>query len=43
MIVLILVCAVLLSYVIDLSLWQGAVVVLFMGCVWITGLGTGMD
>lgn len=34
---IILACSVLLSFVIDLSLWQGVVVSLFMGSVWVTG------
>lgn len=34
---IILVCSVLLSWVIGLNLWQGIVIVLFIGCVWLTG------
>jgi hypothetical protein len=36
-IALILACSILLSFVIDLNLWQGIVVVLFVGSVWVTG------
>ena len=34
---LILVSSILLSWVIDLSLWQSVVVVLFCACVYLTG------
>ena len=34
---IILICSVLLSWVIELSLFQGIVIVLFMGSVWVTG------
>jgi len=33
----ILACSILLSWIIGLSLWQGIVIVLFMGSVWFTG------
>lgn len=36
---IILTCAVLLSYVIGLSLWQGIVVTLFCASIWLTGRG----
>ena len=37
MIALILVCSILLSWIIDLSLWQAIVVNLFLIATWITG------
>jgi len=38
---LILTSSILLSWVIDLSLWQGIVVVLFCSCVYLTGYKIG--
>ena len=40
---IILACSVLLSWIIGLTLWQGVVVVLFMGCVWLTGRRAGYE
>jgi len=34
---LILVCSILLSFLINLSLWQSVVVILFCSCVYLTG------
>jgi hypothetical protein len=40
---IILVCSVLLSWVIDLTLWQGIVMNLFLVCVWMTGRRLGNE
>ena len=34
---IIVICSILLSLIIELSLFQGIVIVLFMGSVWVTG------
>jgi MFS superfamily sulfate permease-like transporter len=40
MIFVILACSALICWIIGLSLFQGIVIAVFMGCVWITGRRT---